>query len=138
MAFQRSSLGANQTVVNSPARIGKFLVDAPLHGDRFSLSGGFQYLSERATLGGSSVPPVYLVNLAVASRSWLPGGMEFQAGIHNLFNRRYWDPGGSGEPMDSIQQDGRSFFVRVLWAAPRERPARSGPPASRDIGTGKP
>ena len=124
LALESSKLDQNQTVVNSPARIAKLLLDAPIRGDRLSLSGAFQYLSDRATLGGNTVPPVYLVNLGLASRSWLPGGLEVQMGIRNLFNRRYWDPVGPGNPMDTVQQDGRSFFVRFSWAPETETHAK--------------
>lgn len=140
LALVSSNFSGNQSAINSPARIGKFLLDAPLRGDRLSLSGAFQYLSERATLAGNSVPPVYLVNLAIASRNWMPGGLEIQAGIRNLFNRRYWDPVGPAEPMDVVQQDGRSFFARLTWASraeKRERGARGAGATSTEAG-GKP
>ena len=137
LAVVSSNFGGNQTAINSPTRIGKFLLDAPLRGDRLSLSGAFQYLSERATLAGNSVGSVYLVNLAIASRSWMPGGLEIQAGIRNLFNRRYWDPVGPAEPMDVVQLDGRSFFVRLSWtsrAEKREKGARGAGATSPEAG----
>jgi hypothetical protein len=45
--------------------------------------------------------------------------MDLTLGIRNLFNYRYWDPAGSVQEMESIQQDGRSFFVRLTWAPQR-------------------
>jgi iron complex outermembrane receptor protein len=122
MALQKSDLGSNSALaVNCPTRVGKLLLDTPLLGDRLSLSGALQYLSERGTLAGATVPSVYLVNVTVASRRALPGGLEIQAGIRNLFDRRSWDPAAVGESMDRIEQDGRSFFVRLSWAPPREK-----------------
>jgi len=47
--------------------------------------------------------------------------MELQAGIRNLFNYRYWDPAGTVQALNSIQQDGRSFFVRLSWAPQRNK-----------------
>jgi outer membrane receptor for ferrienterochelin and colicins len=120
LAVQRFSAGAGALVkVNSPARVGKLLVDWPVWHNRWSVSGGLQYLSQRTTLPGGSVPPAYLVNLTAASRR-LPGDMELQLGIRNLFNYRYWDPAGTVQEMDRIQQDGRSFFVRLSWAPQRK------------------
>ena len=136
LALQTSKFDPSQTAINSPARIVKLLLDVPLHDGRLSLSGGFQYLSERATLAGNFVPPVYLVNLALASRSWMPGGVEIQAGIHNLFNRRYWDPVGPAEQMDIVQQDGRSFFVRLSWGSQFDRQTRGLNAASTTSGAG--
>ncbi len=134
LAVQRSPGSAgNLLIVNSPARVGKLLLDAPLFHNRWSVSGGLQYLSERTTLAGASVPAVYLVNLTAASRR-LPGDLELQLGIRNLFNHRYWDPAGPVQRMDSIEQDGRSFYVRLSWEpqlpadrAPRTPAAASAP-----------
>jgi outer membrane receptor for ferrienterochelin and colicins len=119
LALQKASAGAGDSVtVNSPTGVGKLLLDSPVWRNRWSLSGGLQYLSERLTLTGGSVPPVYLVNFTAAGRR-LPGDMELQIGIRNLFNYRYWDPAGRVQEMASIQQDGRSCFVRVSWAPQR-------------------
>jgi outer membrane receptor for ferrienterochelin and colicins len=104
--------------VNSPARVGKLLLDSPVWRNHWSLSGGLQYLSERLTLGGGTVPPVYLVNFTAAARR-LPGNMELTFGLRNAFNYRYWDPAGTVQEMESVQQDGRSCFMRLTWAPER-------------------
>ena len=103
--------------VNSPARVGKLLLDSPVWRHRWSLNGGLQYLSERLVLSESRVSPVYLTNFTATGR--LPGDMELTFGIRNAFNYRYSDPAGRVQEMDSIQQDGRSCFVRVTWAPER-------------------
>jgi iron complex outermembrane receptor protein len=119
LAVEKTSANPGDLVkVNSPARVGKLLLDSPVWRNRWSLSGGLQYLSERLALTGGSVPPVYLVNFAAAGRR-LPGDMEMQLGIHNVFNYRYWDPAARVQELESIQQDGRSFFVRLTWAPQR-------------------
>lgn len=116
LAWQETAANAGALVnVNSPARVGKLLLDTPVWRHRWSLSGGLQYLSERETMNGGQVPPVYLVNLTAASRR-LAGDLELQIGIHNLFNYHYSDPAGVVQEMDRIQQDGRSFFMRLSWA----------------------
>jgi iron complex outermembrane receptor protein len=107
--------------VNSPSRVGKFSLDAPLLGDRFSVSGMLQYLSSRRTLAGNTVGPEYLVNLSFASRGLLPAGFEFQCGIQNLLNWHYSDPADTVQMIDTIPRDGRSFFVRISWTRSREQ-----------------
>ncbi len=102
--------------VDSPARVGKFLLDAPLFRDRFSASAALQYMSARTTLAADSVRAVYLMNLAVASRGLLPAGFELQMGIRNLLNWRYSDPAETLQTIDTIPQDGRNFFMRISWA----------------------
>jgi len=110
----RSSNGNPEA--NSPARVGKLRLEVPLFRDRWSLSGGLHYLSDRQTLAGRSVPAAYLVDLVLASRR-LPWGLEVQCGAHNLLNARYWDPIGPQLSMDSLLQDGRNVFVRLSWSA---------------------
>ena len=119
LAVQGSVFDNGAAKVNSPARVGKLLVDTPLWGDRLSASAALQYLSDRSTLTGDSVPRVYLINFSLASRE-LPGGLEMQFGMRNLLNRRYWDPVGTGQVMDRVEQDGRCFFLRISWGPPPE------------------
>lgn len=114
--------------VNSPARVGKFLLDAPLFRDRFSASTALEYLSPRKTLAGSSVGSQYLVNLTLASRGLLPAGFELQFGIRNLLNWHYSDPAEALQMIDTVPQDGRSFFARVTWGrSPEPRESRAHP-----------
>jgi len=131
LAMQRSGYGGYGYVqVNSPAEVGKLLLEAPLNGDRLSVSGALQYLSERRTLAGTYVPAVYLVNLTLASRR-LPGGFDINLGIRNLLNRRYWDPVGTNLRMDVIEQDGRCVFARMTWVPRQEKTeAKPAPSAS--------
>ena len=126
------------TEVNSPARVGKLLLETPLWKGRFSASGALQYLSDRETFAGGAVPPAYLVNFSLASKP-LPGGLEIQVGIRNLLNRSYWDPVGTGQVMDRIEQDGRSFFARLSWGPQSEKKAdRAQPEASQAAGKDRP
>jgi outer membrane receptor for ferrienterochelin and colicins len=122
LAVQNLLNPSSGTSVNSPARVGKFLLDAPLFRDRFSASAALQYLSARRTLAGNSVGSEYLVNLSLASRGLLPAGFEAQFGIRNLLNWHYSDPAEVPQMMDTVPQDGRSFFVRISWArSPEEK-----------------
>lgn len=129
LAVQKASggLGALEKV-NSPTGLGKLLLDSPVWRNRWSISGGLQYLSTRTTLAGGAVPPVYLVNLTAAGHR-LPGDMELEIGIRNLFNYSYWDPAGRVQETDRIMEDGRSFFVRVSWEP--ERKTDTAPAARR-------
>lgn len=125
--------------VDSPARVGKFLLDAPLFRDRFSASAALQYLSARNTIAGDSVGAVYLVNLTLASRGLLPAGFELQVGIRNLLNWHYSDPAEALQMIDTVPQDGRNFFVRISWArSPELKEPGSRRPAARSPGVFQP
>ena len=120
LAFQKAASGPDALErVNSPTGLGKLLLDSPVWRNRWSISGGLQYLSRRTTLTSGTVPPVCLVNLTGVGRR-LPGDMELELGIRNLFNYSYSDPAGRVQETDRVQEEGRSFFVRVSWAPERK------------------
>jgi outer membrane receptor protein involved in Fe transport len=124
------SAGSGYVEVNSPARVAKLLLEAPVARNHLWVSGALQYLSERRTFAGAYVPAVYLINLTLASRR-LPGGLDVQFGIRNLTDRRYWDPIGTNQGMDVVEQDGRSFFARVTWGPETEKRPEKSSPGSR-------
>jgi outer membrane receptor for ferrienterochelin and colicins len=129
MAVQRTGAATSEYLeVNSPTRVGKLRFEIPVFKDRWSLSSGLHYLSERETTAGSTVPAVYLVDLVLASRR-LPGGLEIQGGAHNLLNYRYWDPVGLQLNTDRLLQDGRNIFLQLSWSSsrPKDEAQRSGP-----------
>jgi len=125
LAVQGSGYGAATVAeLNSPARVGKLLMDAQLFGGRLLASGALQYESDRGAFGGGSVPDVYLVNVSFDLRR-LPNDLEMQFGVRNLLNRRYWDPVNVAEGMDRLEQDGRCFFVRLSWVPQSEQKSKS-------------
>jgi len=135
LALQGSGYGAPSVAeLNSPARVGKLLMDAQLFGGRLSMSGALQYMSERGTFGGGLVPDVYLVNLSFDVRR-LPSDLELQFGVRNLMNGKYWDPVSVANGVDRLEQDGRCFFVRLSWTPQSEmktNPPSKTRPAPRD------
>jgi len=42
-------------------------------------------------------------------------GVELSAGVYNLFDSRYGFPGGSGHLQDVIEQDGRTFRLKLTY-----------------------
>ena len=98
------------------------------------MSGALQYMSERGTFGGGSVPDVYLVNLSLDVRR-LPNDLELHFGVRNLLNSKYWDPVSVANGVDRLEQDGRCFFVRLSWTPQSElktNPPSKTRPAPRD------
>jgi tRNA A37 threonylcarbamoyltransferase TsaD len=43
------------------------------------------------------------------------GNLDFSFSVYNLFNQKYSDPGGPEQVMPSIQQDGRTFWVKLTY-----------------------
>ena len=107
---QQSWLDDRATLANSPRGLGKMRFSFPLRGPSLFLSGGLLYESERRSLDGARLSPVWLPEITVASKN-LPHGLDLQAGVRNLLNIRYADPIGLTASVDTILQPGRTFFV---------------------------
>ena len=41
--------------------------------------------------------------------------LDLSVSLYNLLNKKYYDPPSTGVPENSIQQDGRSFRVKMTW-----------------------
>ncbi len=67
-----------------------------------------QYLSHRRTLAGSHVGGFGLVNLTLLGHD-LPGGWAVSAGVRNLLDKPYADPGAGEHLQDALAQDGRTY-----------------------------
>jgi iron complex outermembrane receptor protein len=55
-----------------------------------------------------------VVNLTLFSQKLIKN-LEFSASVYNLLDRRYSDPASSFHAMDLIQQDGRSFRLKLTY-----------------------
>ena len=101
-------------LVNSPRKIAQFRASTPLLGNKLDLSGAVRYLDARYCRDGSLVPGYYVTDLTL-STVHLNRDFDLQAGVRNLFDHRYADPAGFSDAMQSIAQDGRSVFLRLIW-----------------------
>lgn len=109
---QKAYFYGGATPANSPGDVGKLRMALPVLSSRATVSGGLLYMSERRTLAGAILPPVYLPEATVSMRKLLPG-MELQAGVRNFTNMRYSDPIGLTPTVDTIRQPGRTFFIAL-------------------------
>jgi iron complex outermembrane receptor protein len=103
-----------KTLTNSPAQLVKLNLIAPLV--REQLFGGLelQYTSKRKTLAGSYAGGFYVTNLTFFSQNLLKG-LEISGSVYNLFNKKYGDPGGEEHVQNILQQDGRTFRIKVTY-----------------------
>jgi len=115
MAVQRAiDSSTDYPLANSPGQIGKLRCSVPLFKNRFSLASGMQYMGSRQTLDGVSLPPVFLHDITVSSKR-LPGNVEVQAGVRDLWGTKYSDPIALSELYDTMPQPARSAFITVTW-----------------------
>jgi len=111
--YQRAvdaNTGASQP--NSPTHLAKLNLTLPLYQNVLFAGLEEQYQSSRLTLGGNQTGASYLSNLTLSSRGLLPG-LHLSASVYNLFAARNVDPGSPNHIQDTIQQDGRSFRLKL-------------------------
>jgi len=105
-------------IPNSPKHIAKANVILPVWGKKVFAGPEFQYLSKRKTVNGADEGEAYLVNFTLFSRGLIPKleGLEFSISVYNLLDYRYGDPGSYEHRQTSIEQDGRTFRVKLTYA----------------------
>ncbi|HXJ38813.1 MAG TPA: TonB-dependent receptor, partial [Bryobacteraceae bacterium] len=102
MALQRAvDSSQNATLNNSPGRIGKLRFSVPLFTSRFSLASSMQYVGPRRTLDRVSLLPVFHHDITISAKR-LPGNLELQAGVRDLWGARYSDPSALNDRYDTV------------------------------------
>ena len=96
---------------NSPQHIVQLALFKPVFGTKGGTGIEMQYMSSRKTLANNRVGGFLIANVTAFYRKLLPD-LSLSAGIYNLFDRRYSDPGGH-DVSDAIMQDGRSFRIKL-------------------------
>ena len=104
----------DQMLTNSPQHLVKTNLIVPIIEDK--LFAGFEgrYTSSRLTLAGNNASPLYILNVSLFSQR-LVKGWELSAHINNLVNQKYGYPGSGEHLQDIINQDGRTFWVKLKY-----------------------
>jgi iron complex outermembrane receptor protein len=104
----------NRRLTNSPAHLINLNLIAPIFLDK--LFGGFEllYASERRTLAGGRADDHVVVNSTLFTKNLLRG-LEVSASVRNLFDETYFDPGSGEQVQDQIEQDGRTFWLKLKY-----------------------
>ena len=117
-SFQKQKAWLSGEVpANSPGNIGKLQLSSPLPLSHSTISGAFLYMSERTTLAGNRLGPVYLPEATLSAR--LTAGLSIRAGVRNLTNFKYSDPIGLTNTVDTLPQPGRTLFFTLSSHLPR-------------------
>lgn len=101
-------------LTNSPQHLVKGNLIVPLWQDKVFGSLEARYTSSRLTLQGNSASPFYVINAALFSQKILKG-WELSAHLNNLLNQKYGYPGAGEHRQDIIDQDGRTFWVKLKY-----------------------
>jgi len=101
-----------QRLANSPEHMVKLNLIAPLWADKVFVGFETQYMSGRKTTLEGHVGDYVISNLTVFTQNWLKG-LELSAGVYNLFDEQYFDPGSDTHRQNAIEQDGLTFRIKT-------------------------
>ncbi len=101
-------------LANSPRHLAKLNLIAPVLKDTLFAGLEIQYNGSSKTLAGNRADDFVLTNLALTYRS--PSKrLEIAAGLYNLFDVKYGYPGFGEHAQDTIEQDGRTFRIKLTY-----------------------
>jgi iron complex outermembrane receptor protein len=112
-SFQQAKDSGSDTLLNnSPKNLLKFNITQSMLRNRLLASMDAQYTGRMQTITGGSVPSFAVVNLTLLARN-LSRGVDLSASIYNLLDKTYYAPPSDAVSLSAIQQDGRSFRVKL-------------------------
>ncbi|MEN6624399.1 MAG: TonB-dependent receptor [Smithella sp.] len=103
-----------EKATNSPQHLIKGVLTIPLWKDKLSAGLEELYSSERKLLDGTETGSSFITNITLLSRN-LIRDFELSASIYNVFNTGYSDPASREHVQSAIEQDGRSFRLKLTY-----------------------
>lgn len=103
-----------QVLANSPRHVGQFALSVPVYREKVFASFDLQALGDRLTVRRQQAAGFVTANFTLFSRD-IVKGLEVSASLYNLFDARYANPVGPDFLQDTIEQDGRSFRVKLTY-----------------------
>lgn len=110
-------------LVDSPTHMVKFNVSVPVLRDKIFAGLEVQYTSGRHTLftdlsgdtlSGADAPGYTVLNFTLFSQNLLKN-LEASVSIYNLLDTKYFDPASRFHLQNAIQQDGRTFRLKLTY-----------------------
>jgi iron complex outermembrane receptor protein len=104
----------NEILVDSPKHLAKFNVISPVIQNNLFAGLEVLYTSRAKTLTNNYADGFWITNLTLTYEN-IVKGLELSASVYNLFDVDYGYPGGAEHRQDIIEQDGRSFRVKLTY-----------------------
>jgi iron complex outermembrane receptor protein len=103
-----------ERLTNSPKHVAKLNMIFPFIKEKLFLGVEEQYMSKRKTLANREADAFFITNMTLYSQKLLKG-MEISGSVYNLFGETHGDPVGAEFRQDIIEQDGRSFRIKLTY-----------------------
>ena len=97
---------------NSPEHLAKLNLSIPVVQKRLFASLDAQYTGSVQTLAGSSLPGFAVFNVTLLGHT-LGKHLDLSGSVYNIFDKKYFNPGRPEDPEDALQQDGRTFRLKL-------------------------
>jgi iron complex outermembrane receptor protein len=111
--FQNTIDEATDTrLSNSPQHLAKLNLLLPIYRDKVTGGLEVQYSSAVQNARGRTTDGFVVANWTFFSRNLIKN-LEVSASVYNLFDAKYGYPGGPEHLQDSIEQNGRTFRLKV-------------------------
>jgi outer membrane receptor for ferrienterochelin and colicins len=104
----------DEILPNSPKHLAKLNMSVPLLKENIFLGVEEQYTGKRKTVTGGDADSFFITNVTLFSQHLLKG-LEASASVYNLFDEKYGDPGSTEHIQETIEQDGRTYRVKLLY-----------------------
>jgi outer membrane receptor for ferrienterochelin and colicins len=104
----------DEILVNAPKHLAKFNLIAPVIKDSLFAGIELQYTSKAKTLAAHEIDDFWITNLTLTYENILKG-LELSVSVYNVFDVKYGNPGAGEHTEDIIEQDGRSFRVKLTY-----------------------
>ena len=104
----------DERLSNSPRHVGKLSLLAPLYKNKIYANLEVQAMSSRLTPSRETVNGFAVCNFTLFSRELIKN-LEASASLYNLFDTRYEDPVSVDFKQRAIEQDGRSFRIKLTY-----------------------
>lgn len=104
----------NGRLTNSPIHLVNANVIVPVVRDRLFAGLEVFYRSKRKTLAGNTTSDYSVTNVTLHAKRFLKG-LEATVSVKNLFDSDYSDPGSGEQVQDEIEQNGRSFWLKLKY-----------------------
>ncbi len=104
-----------ETLVNSPEHMVKLNLIGALLKEKVFLGVEEQYSGKRKTISSNFADDFFITNVTLSGRNIFKT-LEVSGSVYNLFDKNYLDPASEEHLQDTIQQDGRTFRIKLTYA----------------------
>jgi outer membrane receptor for ferrienterochelin and colicins len=107
-----SESAGHPSLNNSPGPMAKLNLIVPVIDQRLCAGVEGQFLGRRLTLLQDSLSSYQVFNFTLLGHT-VGKHLDLAASVFNILDKKYFDPGRPEDPEDAIQQDGRSFRIKI-------------------------